>query len=184
MLFRNVALFALVAGAVASTSLAAEKLTLEQKESKIEFVGKKSDGEHKGGFEKFSADATADHDHPEKGSLKITIQADSLFSDDPKLTAHLKNPDFFDVKKYPTITFESKKIELDDSEDGKATIVGTLKLLDKEEALEVPVTVEQTEKEIVVHAKFKLDRSKWGMKYGEGKIEKDVDVTATLHFKH
>jgi polyisoprenoid-binding protein YceI len=184
MLIRNIGLFALMAGILTSTSMAAEKLTLNQEKSKIEFVGKKSDGEHKGGFKEFSADATADHDNPEKGSLKITIQADSLFSDDPRLTAHLKNPDFFDVKKHPTITFESKKIELDDSDEGKATIVGMLKLLDKEETLEVPVTVDNTEEEIVVNAKFKLDRTKWGMTFGEGKIDKDVEVTATLHFKH
>jgi polyisoprenoid-binding protein YceI len=35
---------------------------------------------------------------------------------------------------------------------------------------------------IVLTAEFKLDRTKWGMSYGKGKINDEVDITANLHF--
>ena len=43
--------------------------------------------------------------------LDVTIATNSIFSDNEKLTAHLKAPDFFDVKRFPKATFTSTKIE-------------------------------------------------------------------------
>ncbi len=64
-----------------------------------------------------------DFGDPSKSSLNIDIDADSLFSDNEMLTNHLKNPDFFDVRKYPTITFESTSIE--PVNEREATIVAS-----------------------------------------------------------
>ncbi len=180
MLCRIALVFALFAGLL-TPATAADKLKANAEKSKIEFVGKKTDGEHSGGFKKFTADAEVVEDAPEKSSLKITIDTTSLFSDNPMLTAHLKNPDFFDVAKHPKITFTSTSIKHDE-EGEEATITGTLSMLGKEETLEVPVEVDANDERIIVYAKFKLDRTKWGMTYGEGKINKDVSITASLHF--
>jgi polyisoprenoid-binding protein YceI len=162
-------------------SRAAEPLKLNAEKSKISFVGHKADGKHEGGFKKFDVDAKADFEEPTKSTMKIVIKTDSLWSDDEKLTAHLKNPDFFDIRKYPEIVFESTKVETTD-EDGKATISGKLKLLDKTEELTVPANVEVGESSLKIVATFKLDRTKWGMNYGKGKINDEVDVTAELVF--
>jgi polyisoprenoid-binding protein YceI len=161
---------------------AGEKLTLDQEKSKIEFVGSKADGQHKGGFKKFTADAVADFDNPSEGSLSIEIITDSLWSDDDKLTNHLKNPDFFDVRKYPTITFKATKIEHTEGNDN-ITIVGTIKMLNKEVEVAVPCVSAVTETNVTVKADFKIDRTKWGMTYGEGKINNEVPIQAVLVFK-
>lgn len=163
------------------SAIAADPLKPNMDKCKITFVGHKADGKHEGGFKKFEIDAKADFEDPTKSSLRIEIKTESLWSDDKKLTDHLKNPDFFDVRKYPTIVFESTEIE--HADEGKATIVGKLKLLGKTEELKVPSTVEVTDETITIIAKFKLDRTKWGMDYGKGKINDEVDIVAEMVFK-
>ncbi len=163
----------------AGFSSAAEKLTLDLEKSKIEFVGTKPDGKHEGGFKKFTADATADMENPESGSLEIVIDADSLWSDDEKLTNHLKNPDFFDVRKHPKIMFKATKISHSEGEE-KATIVGTLTLLGKEGEITVPIVAALTETTVTITGEFKIDRTKWGMEYGQGKINNDVAIKTVL----
>lgn len=175
----NVCAWMVALACLVTPALAADQLKVNSEKSKVDFVGKKTDGQHKGGFKKVTGEGTADHDAPEKGSLKLTIDATSLWSDDAKLTDHLKNPDFFNVPKYPTITFESTKIEL--TGEAEANITGKLTMLGKTVETKVPVKVAMpAEGTIELVATFKIDRTKWGMTYGEGKINKDVELVATI----
>lgn len=169
---------AMLMGTAGSAS-AADIVKLDAEKSKIDFVGKKTDGKHVGGFKKFKADAMADYENPEAGSLEITIDTTSLWSDDEKLTNHLKNPDFFDVRKYPTIVFKATKITADEE---SAKLTGQLTMLGKTVEVTVPAKVETDDEEITLTSEFKIDRTKWGMNYGEGKIDNDVAITAVLVF--
>ena len=135
----------------------------------------------KGGFKDFSVDCKADWEDPSKSSLGIDITTDSLWSDDAKLTEHLKNPDFFDVRKYPKITFKSTKIEV--AGDHEATIIGKMKMLDKEVEVKIPCKVAVDDSSVTLEASFKLDRTLWGMAYGVGKVDKEVQIDATLRMK-
>jgi polyisoprenoid-binding protein YceI len=178
MLFRSIAAVALMALTV-SPALA-EKLNLNKGESKITFVGKKTDGEHKGGFKEFKAEGEANLEAPDKSKLKIEIDTTSLWSDDEKLTDHLKNPDFFDVKKFPKITFEMTGMEGVGSDS--PTLIGKLTMLDKTSELRVPCHASLTDTELVLDADFKIDRTKWGMNYGKGKINDEVVIKASMVF--
>ncbi len=162
-------------------AMAADPLTLIEDKSKISFLGKKPDGEHKGGFKKFKVDALADHEDMTKSSIKIEIETESLWADDEKLAGHLKNADFFDVKKYPKATFVSTKIEK--VSDTEAKIHGKLTMLNKTEELVVPIKVDANDERIMLNGAFKLDRTKWGMNYGKGKINDEVEMTVELAFK-
>jgi polyisoprenoid-binding protein YceI len=44
-------------------------------------------------------------------SVEAVIDAKSIHTREDKRDAHLKSPDFFDVEKYPNITFKSSKVE-------------------------------------------------------------------------
>lgn len=161
---------------------AAEELKLDLEKSKIGFVGGKPDGtKHEGGFKKFEAKAMADFEDATKSSLSIKIKTESLWSDAEKLTAHLKNPDFFDVRKYPEAVFTSTSIE--PHGEGSGSIKGKLKMLAKEVEIEFPIKVEMDGSMIKISGEFKIDRTKWGMNYGEGKINKDVELNVELAFK-
>jgi len=93
-----------------------------------------------------------------------------------KLRDHLRGPDFFNTKQFPTAEFEATSIELND--DGTGTIVGTLKMLGQTGEVTAPVTYDTETK--VMEAKFQMDRTKFGMTYGLERIEEMVDVIITL----
>jgi polyisoprenoid-binding protein YceI len=64
----------------------------------------------KGEFGNVTGEAMIDDKDPSKSSVKATIDVKSLNTGMDKRDAHLKSPDFFDVEKFPTITFESTKV--------------------------------------------------------------------------
>ena len=65
------------------------------------------------------------------GSVEVTIDANSVSTGVGKLDEHLKSEDFFNVGKYPTITFKASKIAFDGdvpaSVPGQITILGVTK---------------------------------------------------------
>ena len=58
-----------------------------------------------GGFSKFDSKITASKEDFSDAVLTMTAEASSIFSFNEKRDGHLKTADFFDVEKYPTITF-------------------------------------------------------------------------------
>src|SRR3984885_15971342 len=65
----------------------------------------------RGEFTKLTGSAQINPADPAKSTVEITIQAGSLNTREPQRDEHLRSPDFFDVAKYPTLTFTSKRIE-------------------------------------------------------------------------
>lgn len=109
--------------------------------------------------------------------LEVEPEASGLSKEEAtKLADHLRGPDFFNIKQYPTADFEATSIKL--NEDGTGTIVGNLKLLGQTNELTIPVTHDADKKVLV--AKFQLDRTKFGMNFGLDNIEEMVDVEITL----
>lgn len=64
----------------------------------------------KGHFEVLSGQLELDEQHPENSWVEAQVDAASINTRDAKRDAHLRSPDFFDVEKYPTITFKSTKV--------------------------------------------------------------------------
>lgn len=55
---------------------------------------------------------TVEYDGQSAGSIKVdaTIDVNSITTRNERRDGHLKSPDFFDVAKFPTMTFKSKKV--------------------------------------------------------------------------
>jgi polyisoprenoid-binding protein YceI len=72
-----------------------------------------------------------------KSTIDVTIDTTTVDTREPKRDAHLKSPDFFDVAKYPAMTFKSKKIE--QVATGKLKVTGDLTIhgVTKEVVLDV-----------------------------------------------
>lgn len=65
----------------------------------------------RGSFDKVSGTVTGDLSRPETAQVEVTIEASSINTGNAKRDDHLRSADFFEIEKYPAITFKSKKIE-------------------------------------------------------------------------
>jgi polyisoprenoid-binding protein YceI len=63
----------------------------------------------KGRFGSVSGTVVSDDD-PAQAQADITIDATSIDTREPQRDAHLRSADFFDVEKFPTITFKSRRV--------------------------------------------------------------------------
>ncbi len=63
----------------------------------------------KGNFNKYSGIVDINDKDITKSKVDVTIDASSINTNVQKRDEHLKSADFFDVAKYPTLTFVSKK---------------------------------------------------------------------------
>jgi polyisoprenoid-binding protein YceI len=116
----------LVLGSAAAAVRAADDYTLDGMHSsvsfKIEHLG--LSWVH-GRFDNFSGNFTIDPDDPSKSSFSMTIKPESVDTNNKKRDDHLRSPDFFNVKQYPTLTFKSTAVK---AIDGGYEVTGDLTL--------------------------------------------------------
>jgi polyisoprenoid-binding protein YceI len=175
-------LFALPLAAllILSADAAENKYPLTGDNTKLTFVGTKTNGKHEGGFKKVTGSATVTDGKPETLKIEADVDCDSLYSDDAKLTGHLKSPDFFGVKDNPKATFKSTKVE---KTDKGYTVTGELTMLGKAKPVSFPATITEKDGTLTLNAEFKIDRTQWGMNYGKGMIDNDVTVKVAVTAK-
>lgn len=65
----------------------------------------------RGRFKAFSGTVNIDETNPQNSVLDITFEVASLETGDEKRDGHLRSADFFDVEKFPKMTFKSKRVE-------------------------------------------------------------------------
>lgn len=150
----------------------------------IMFEGSKTIGTHTGGFTKFDGKIILKGDDPTQAKIDITIDMESMFSDDNLLTTVLRGEDFFNIEQYPTARFVSTKIE--PKESGLA-ITGNLELKGVTKSITFTAKPTITEDTITAAAEFVVGRSAWNVGYADwkGEIIRDevliaLDVEAKL----
>ena len=65
----------------------------------------------KGNFKEFSVDLNLDPEDLVNSSAKAVIQAASIDTREPARNGHLTSADFFEVEKYPEITYQSRSVK-------------------------------------------------------------------------
>ena len=107
-------LFLAVALGLATAALSAhgnEVYKFDPAHSTIAFQVRQFLGTVKGRFTKFSGTIEIDRDHPEQSSVIATIQAASIDTAIAKRDEHLRSDEFFNVAKFPEITFKSYRVK-------------------------------------------------------------------------
>lgn len=148
-----------------------------------------------GSFSKVSGNAQYDEKNIAKSNVEAVIDASSINTNEPKRDEHLKSKDFFEVEKYPTITFKSKKIT---KTANGFKMLGTLTLhgVSKDVTLDAesmaPVVNAHGKLHTGTSASTKINRKDFGISYhqaldnggamvgDEVKITLDVELTKPL----
>lgn len=77
-----------------------------------------------GSFTKYSGVVDFDDNDLTKSKVNVTIDANSINTNEPKRDEHLRSADFFDTAKFPTITFVSRRWSR--TANGALTVAGNL----------------------------------------------------------
>jgi polyisoprenoid-binding protein YceI len=100
------ALLALSAAAHAAT----ETYLFDKSHSKVGFQIRHWLTKVEGRFTEYDGKILIDREKPANSSVEMAIQASSIDTGQERRDNHLRSADFFEVEKYPTITFKSSKV--------------------------------------------------------------------------
>ena len=131
---RAVALAALLA---ASPALGAETFVIDKGHSEVGFQIRHMMAKVRGRFNEFEGRIVVDRARPEASSVDLTIQAASIDTANASRDKDLRGADFFDVEKYPTITFKSTRISPRGKDTYDVTGMLTMRGVSKEVTLPV-----------------------------------------------
>jgi polyisoprenoid-binding protein YceI len=126
-----------------------------------------------------------------KSTVDVTIDAKTVDTSEPQRDNDLKSDKFFDVEKYPTITFKSKKVE--QVSVGKLKVTGDLTIhgITKEAVLDVEgpsasVKDPWGNTRVAISATTKVNRQDYGVKWnanidgGGVVVGDDVNITIDM----
>ena len=117
-------LLALFVGAFVQNVAANELFKFDPTHSGIGFRVHQFLGATNGKFTQFSGTIDLDRQHPEHSSVSAKIQVSSIDTGIKKRDDHLRSEEFFNVAKYPAITFKSRSVKQTGPQSGD--IVGDL----------------------------------------------------------
>ncbi len=184
---KTIALALLVA--FGTTVATAQNKKINAEKSKINWVGKKLTGEHSGTIN-FKDGVLVFEKNKVKGG-NFTVDMTSINTTDlsgewkDKLDGHLKADDFFGTDKHKTATLKFSKIA--DKGNGVYTVTADLTI----KGITNPVTFDLTVKGNTATTSFKVDRTKYDIKYksknffdnlGDNVIYDDFELTVNLQF--
>lgn len=111
LLVVTLAALPLLAQEAQTTAPVTESWTIDKSHSSAEFKVRHLMANVGGRFNDFDAVIHLDRTNASNSSVEFTIQATSIDTGNKNRDEHLRSPDFFDVAKFPTITFKSASIK-------------------------------------------------------------------------
>jgi len=138
----------------------------------------------KGKFTDFNINLTNDERDITKSSVNVVIKAASVDTGIDGRDKHLRTADFFDVEKFPEITFQSSRIE----KRGKQLIAhGTLTMHGVSKEIALPFTItgvdenaDKTKKNTGYSASLVLNRRDYGINYEHKTVPNFVGDNITV----
>jgi polyisoprenoid-binding protein YceI len=170
-------LFALMTVTAQANKSASKNLSVSAQDSKVEWSGTKKIGSgHKGIILLDSGSVTIENNMIKSGQITVNLQTIEVLDipktdeNNKKLTDHLRSADFFDVDKFPKakLVIKSSKKMADDQYE----VMGDLTIKETTLPVTIPVKISMTDKETVATGNLKIDRTKFGIKYGSGNFFK------------
>lgn len=187
---KNIVVVAIVSILTLSfTNTKEEKKEIKTESSKVVWKGYKVTGSHEGIINIKSGHLIFNNNKLTGG--KFVIDMTSMACTDlegeykGKLEGHLKSDDFFGVENFPTATLVFTKVKA--SEKNAYQVTGNITIKGKTESITLNISVNGNK----ANAALKIDRTKFGVKYGSASffdglkdkaIHDDFDLVADLEF--
>lgn len=117
----RVALTGVALSFLVPTAIANETYKFDQSHSTIGFKVRHLLGAAVGKFKQFNGTIEIDRDHVQNSSVVARIAVRSIDTGIAKRDDHLRSPEFFDVAKFPEITFKSRNVKQTGPQSGDIT---------------------------------------------------------------
>lgn len=171
MRIARILLIGVVAGLIGTTGLALDTYKVDPAHSSVNFsIEHMVINTVHGRFNQFQGSIVVD---PQDGNAlkeaSATIQTKSIDTGISKRDDHLRSPDFFDVEKFSTITFEGKKVKKEGNDQvlvGNFTMHGVTKEISLPFKLKGPINVMGGTR-LGFEATTKLSRKDYGLTYNK-----------------
>ena len=171
----------LVAFTKKDKSNAAVTFTVNAQKSKVDWVGSKKSDFHTGSIPVKSGSVQVNGGTLVGGSFVVDVAGMKVTdAAGDKLAGHLSTADFFDVAKFGEATFNISGVKYTTAE--KATLTGsvTIKGITKNISFEAIIR-SADEKGFFAEAFFPIDRTLFGINYGVGAIDTQVQLAVHIY---
>ncbi|MFP2924730.1 YceI family protein [Pyxidicoccus sp. 3LG] len=146
----------------------------------------------RGNFRKFSGTVSLDEQNLDGSVVSVSIDAASIDTGVEQRDNHLRSPDFFDVEKFPALSFQSTKVEKASGDRFRVTGNLTIRDITREVVLEAEQLGIGKDPwgnvKAAFEAKTSIDRGDFGLKWNQAleaggvlvgeKIEISLEVQA------
>lgn len=173
------------ASAPAPAGVMADAYTVDTVHSSVMFSIKHQNVAHfYGRFNKATGSFNLDEANPGASSVEVTIDADSVDTANEGRDKHVKSPDFFSVKEFPTITFKSTAVE--SKGEKKYLVKGDLTFHGVTKQVEVTITdtgrgVGRGNSKVAgIETMFVIKRGDYGMNFMTGPLSDEVTLFVSL----
>ncbi len=187
MTFRSIRTLIVLAGlSIAATLNAQDVYKIDAVHSQIGFKIRHLVAKSSGRFTKFEGAITVDAKDMAKSKVEVTIDATSINTDNEARDKHLRGADFFDVEKFPTITFKSTAVK--EVEKGKLQVTGDLTMHGVTKSITFPITNAGTRAGMkpgsvvagFIDGALKINRNDFGIKTYPGVLGDDVEISLDI----
>ena len=179
--------FALVmASVIPSAAFAADTFKIDAVHSEVGFhVTHLVVSKVAGHFGKFEGTLLLDEKNLAKSTVEVTIDAASISTESEARDKHLCSPDFFDVTKFPTLTFKSTSVKK--GPKGALQVTGVFTMHGVSKTIVLPITfngvgpgMKPESKVAGFEGTLKIKRSDYGIKTYLGPVGDEVTISLNV----
>ncbi len=139
-----------------------------------------------GRFTKFEGVIKIDNKDISKSTVDVKIEATSVNTDNEGRDKHLRSADFFDVEKFPAITFKSTAVK--EVAKGKLEVSGDFTMHGVTKAITFPITNMGTQPGMrpgsvvagFIDGALKINRNDFGIKTYPGALGEEVEIELNI----
>ena len=157
-----------------------QKVAVDTKSSKMEWIAEKVTGKHWGTVNIKSGEFELEGDQLTGGTFDIDMTTITVVDiedkeTNAKLKGHLMSDDFFSVENHNTAQFVITKVKAKEGKNGNNyEITGDLTIKGITKPITFPARISMKDNQLKAYASLDVDRTKWDVRYGSGSFFDDL----------